>query len=297
MKNKQLLFLLASAFLLTSCNGNNSIKPGDGGDSGSSNISVEDPDSVSSSLTAGIGETELTNIITSAKTKLGDIKTSQTKKAYSETTYEGGISGTSTSIGAAISIKKTLYDNSVLLSANTASDTRDYIAFGLNDETLGNLLTSYSFINSDFTEIQTRGSYKKDNGVVSSVARINAIPYTLANYDTVFTFIKADDVYNVYDGPILLAGKLESGEVFVRFSLQDITVSEPSSGVDTITKEYIDFYYLSSTLVRTSQYLNKYYKSADDVVYPIRKESQITEYSINKNGNYNHSDIPEITVE
>lgn len=300
MKIKRLPFIFVIPFLLTGCNDESSIRPEDSDDTKTTNPTIPDSSTISGgSIVAGIKTEELEEAIEEVKENISKISNRSTAAVIEKYDYNGDLSSTPTVKKNSFNQTDRYFDgNSVRVITNTAASTDDFKTFSAYDETYGNNINSYVFVNFDTNKIETRSVYSKEGEAALNVKKTNEVDWTIANYDLAFNVASETGYIDTVVANLTLAGKLSTGEIFVRGLLSHSETHNEQYDLPEVTDIVMELYILNENLTRSAISTSNYLVGTDSVMYSLVNSSQKMDYQTTKNGNFDREgSLPVITVE
>lgn len=300
MKIKRLALFLCVPFLLTGCNDEPSVRPEDSDDTKTTNPTIPDSSTISGgSLVAGIKTEELEEAIEVMKENTINISSKSVAYVKESYDYKGDLAN-------AAEVKKNTFNqtdryfegNSVRVITNTAPSSDDFKAFGYYDETYGNRINSYIFVNFDTNMIEERDVYSKDGEAALNVKKSVEVDWTLSSYDAYFNLSMETFTIETALENIIVAGKLSTGEIYVRGSIQHSETLDPTYNVTLVSDVFMEIYILNENLTRVAYLYQDVLVGPDSVNYPYETTSIKADYQTTKNGNFDREgSLPVITVE
>ena len=293
MRNKSTLLVIALPLLLGSCNNSASIRPQSSDDTVTTSASIINPTSIISSISAGIGSIELQNTIDTAKLVTDKIRTSSIDFADEIYAYPNGLSEKPTKEEYSLVEKDKLYDNSVRVASYNSTSLKNSQHFHYADED-GKFIAHYTYIDDAFKNIKINLVTQQENVAITKVKEAYSFPYSLKNYDAQFTILNSSLLIDAIgnEDKVELAGKLDSGDVYVRFlvsSTESINPQFSMKQIDTIRQE---FFYKNSNISKINTFYESRLISDDSIEYMLSISTVSQTFSISTNGNYDKSAIP-----
>ena len=294
--NKKLIIIPISALFLAACGSNGTYTPGGNTSSGQGEVSdPTDEDAIKSSLSSGIGFSELYSVIENSKSY--DKNVMQVQYTYRKDKIEARAIGDSedkTTVRVAnIQVKR--YDNDVIYREYSGdNDLRLEID---PDYTRGTLQVSYIW--TDLSTINNTSQYLKDG--VTSVYLNKIADYNVTTYEDSFYLGIASEVPSLVSASdYSLAGKFEDGTVYTR--KQTVTHSNFTYNSITLPGEeiYSIEYFYKDDFLKTVRSSHKVHVDTNaDSSYDLTTEFSIITnvYSTTSNGKFDKSTIPSKTAE
>lgn len=294
MKNK-LLFLVASSFLLASCGNNSPVRPRSDDDSSNTSISVFDPSSIVSSLSAGIGTYDLENVIETAQLSVMSIKSYSSKRGMINYSYPNGYSNKAETESSTLTVDSYLYDNSVKFTNYSAPKSKDYVAFGCANED-GNFVADYVYIDAKFENIETILVTQKEKETTTTPKIVGSVLYTLDAYDKYFSYVEESMLISGLPdiSKIELAGYLSSGDVYARYIDVVSLGKDQASGFEGYMSTRYEYFFTNNNLLKRNQFATYYLVDDQSLQIPLIYYSTSYEFSESSNGSFDKSKLPEI---